>query len=512
MLLLCCAVACRSAQSTGSGEVIAIDADRAHVTVRRDDVPGVASGVVIRLAVPDPALLADVQPGGRLDFDYRDDAVSPRLIAARARPAAPLVHDHTPHHGGTVAMVGDRHVEARAEANGHVAVYLTDFFRRPLPIGDARGTVALALPGGARTIALAPDGDALAGSGPALDVSRADAHVALAIGPERLDVDFVLPIVPGVRGAAGVAGSRCVRPDAGAPSGLRCAIAFGATVTALAVSPDGATLLVGVAGAGVSAWRLPDGELAGGLEPAPPIAVPAGEQPHPEVAARIAWRPGAAEALVVYEGRLLLYALPDGRLVRVLPGPGGLVRDVAWLANGRAVVVVAFSDVAAHLLDAEDGHEIARYPLAGEPSAVAVMGEHVVVGAEDGTIAVFATGDGVEQTLRPTTRAVQSLAVTDEALLALAQDGIVRGFSNPEMATLGAVEVGFTPTPLAADPHGTTAVGLPGGRVAILDFDRGVVARTLVAGEAQILAVARPPGTVVAGDAAGRVTLWDVAD
>jgi len=75
--------------------------------------------------------------------------------------SGPGVHDHTPHHGGVVGMAGDLHLEALAAPDGRVRVYLTDFWRRPLPAASATGTVTLELTDGDRALPLALAGDAL---------------------------------------------------------------------------------------------------------------------------------------------------------------------------------------------------------------------------------------------------------------------------------------------------------------------------------------------------------------
>src|SRR5262245_27063659 len=105
-----------------------------------------SGGVVLRLAVADPTLVRATIPGARVTIEYASRAFrTPTLVALRTPDrSAPLVHDHTPHHGGVVAMVGARHLEARAQPDGRIEVYATDFHRRPLPLAGARGSVHVA--------------------------------------------------------------------------------------------------------------------------------------------------------------------------------------------------------------------------------------------------------------------------------------------------------------------------------------------------------------------------------
>src|SRR5207247_675305 len=187
-------------------------------------------------------------------------------------PAGPGVHDHTPHHGGVVGMAGDLHLEALAAPDGRVRVYLTEFWRRPLPAASATGPVTPEPPRRQRA-------------------------------PPLAAVDL-----------------------------------------------------------GVSAWRLPAGQLALAFAPPPPLVVPGPEglQPHPESANDVAVRPDGSEAVVAREGRLLRYSTRTGRLARELAAPRGVLRSVAWSPDGATLLVTAFYDPSAHLVRAEDGRELRR--------------------------------------------------------------------------------------------------------------------------------------------------------
>jgi hypothetical protein len=50
-------------------------------------------------------------------------------------------HDHTPLHGGIVAMNGDMHLEVLSLLSGEVRVWVTDASRRPVALGGMKGTV-----------------------------------------------------------------------------------------------------------------------------------------------------------------------------------------------------------------------------------------------------------------------------------------------------------------------------------------------------------------------------------
>lgn len=70
--------------------------------------------------------------------------------------------DHSPHHGGQVAMKGDTHLELVSESPGRWRVFLTDAFRRPLSAEGWSGALAISPDApDEREAALTVDGDAL---------------------------------------------------------------------------------------------------------------------------------------------------------------------------------------------------------------------------------------------------------------------------------------------------------------------------------------------------------------
>ena len=90
---------------------------------------------VTRFAAPADDVRASLTPGARVRFELRRR--DGELVVVRANALAqgnPGLHDHTPHHGGIVAMAGMLHLEAKASPDGLVQLYLTDVWRRPLPL------------------------------------------------------------------------------------------------------------------------------------------------------------------------------------------------------------------------------------------------------------------------------------------------------------------------------------------------------------------------------------------
>ncbi len=102
-----------------------------------------------------------------------------------------------------------------------------------------------------------------------------------------------------------------------------------------------------------------------------------------------------------------------------------------------------------------------------------------------------------------------ALARLDDAIVILGMDGAVRTLDATDGTPRTSVAIGVTPARFAVGPGGRVAVALPTGRVAIVDPRTGTLVRTLDAGEQPIVAVAWHDRTLVTGDAAGRVALWD---
>ena len=147
---------------TGVGDVVAVDAAAHEVEIRHDQIAGLSDAATSRFALPRGEIPAALTAGARVRFEVRRERDALVLTRATALAAGnPGIHDHTPHHGGVVAMAGMIHLEARADPSGRVQLYLTDVWRRSLPLVDTTGTVTLDLPSGKRTLPLGVAGEAL---------------------------------------------------------------------------------------------------------------------------------------------------------------------------------------------------------------------------------------------------------------------------------------------------------------------------------------------------------------
>jgi plastocyanin len=97
-----------------------------------------------------------------------EEAGGARRVLAEA---VTVEHDHTPLHGGIVAMSGDLHLEVLSLRSGEVRVWVTDAYRRPVALAGMKGTVEAA---GGQSVPLAPEpgGQFLTASLPASEQER----------------------------------------------------------------------------------------------------------------------------------------------------------------------------------------------------------------------------------------------------------------------------------------------------------------------------------------------------
>ena len=107
--------------------------------------------------------------------------------------------DHAPRHGGLVGMSGDVHLELVARdgdgppPRGRWDVYLSDAYRTPLPVSDAKGTLIVMpdAPGELR-MPLGPDAEGAleAVGGPAPSAGPVDVRVVIDAPSGHVEMDF----------------------------------------------------------------------------------------------------------------------------------------------------------------------------------------------------------------------------------------------------------------------------------------------------------------------------------
>lgn len=103
------------------------------------------SGSPVRLLLPegqDPKTVLGPKVGQNVQVEgTTNEALGGQLILAEK---VVMEHDHTPLQGGIVAMSGDLHLEVLSLRSGEVRLWVTDGFRKPVPIASMKGTVEAA--------------------------------------------------------------------------------------------------------------------------------------------------------------------------------------------------------------------------------------------------------------------------------------------------------------------------------------------------------------------------------
>lgn len=521
-LLAAAVAACGNPTHTATGEVVAIAIDEKHVTITHDDIPGVMPAMTMRFAVTSPAVLAGIAPGMPVRFVLEQRrgnlivrAITPTEDARRARPG---IHDHTPHHGGVVTMIGLRHLEATASPDGRVRVYLTDAWRRPLSPEGWKGTATIDYPAGRQAIPLDPAADALEGLGPPLDGTSVTAHVRITkTGEPVMEMHPVLPLRADVTGAPAVPSGPCTAPDPAARGGShlpRCILQFPASISALATTPDGALALIAVEGGGVTAWHMPGAKYAHGFSPVPSVAGPDGAQPHRDVVSVIAVSPDGRQAIIAIEGRLLRYATASGRLLRELPGPGGVVQNVGWSPDGTSLLVTAFYDTDAHLVNADDGTETRRLVVEREGTAVGFTpdGHSAVVGTGTGNLLLFTLYDNTPpRLLESVGPPLRELAVVGHRVVSSGRDGILHVVATRTGRSLATSEPGSPCYRLAVAPGKKVAACAGYDRtIRLYRIESAQLARELVWHGSAVTGLGWTGTTLISGDAGGNLALWDL--
>ena len=435
-----------------------------------------------------------------------------------------LMHDHTPHHGGVVGMVDDRHVEALALADGTLRVYLTDRWRKPLALENVDGTITFEVGDASTTLPLRKTADALEAHAPVPKSVTVEVRVDLSVDRVPLSVEFLLPIGARSGGAEGVPLEGCVAPASSVPGrrSPRCTLSFTNEVTALATTPDAKRLLLAAVDVGTSAWALPEVRLELGWDAPPPLVMEKPEAPHREAANAIVASPYSTEAVLALEGRLLVYSLADGKVLREI-GPGrGVVRDFDWSSDGRLLVVARFYDRKATLLRADDGSIAGELALDDEVSAVAFdhEGKVAAVGSRRGEIALFDVASAKRtRTLRAGSRAVEAIVFsqpTGEAdasrFWSVGTDGVLRTFDVQSGAEIASVSLDAPLYRIAVAPHQrVVATGDRFGSVRLHDLD-GKTLETLTDRRegASVLDLAFTGASLVTSDSLGNVSVWDL--
>ncbi len=125
--------------------------------------------VLVRVAQgQDAKALLGPKVGQRVQIDGTvEEAGGSRSVVAER---VTTEHDHTALQGGMVAMSGDMHLEVLSLRSGEVRLWVTDAFRKPVPLSGMKGTVESA--GQSVPLTPEPGGQFLAAKLPASDQER----------------------------------------------------------------------------------------------------------------------------------------------------------------------------------------------------------------------------------------------------------------------------------------------------------------------------------------------------
>ncbi len=129
------------------------------------------SGAPVRVLVAqgqDAKALLGPKVGQRVQIEGTVEEVAGTRTVRAERVT--VEHDHTPLQGGIVAMSGDMHLEVHSLRSGEVRVWVTDAFRKAVPLSGMKGTVEA----GGTSVPLTPEpgGQFLSAKLPASDQER----------------------------------------------------------------------------------------------------------------------------------------------------------------------------------------------------------------------------------------------------------------------------------------------------------------------------------------------------
>ena len=66
-----CGGGAATGQGTGQGTVAGVDAGKGEITIDHGEIPGVMGAMTMTFTVSDKALLANVTPGAKIEFDVK---------------------------------------------------------------------------------------------------------------------------------------------------------------------------------------------------------------------------------------------------------------------------------------------------------------------------------------------------------------------------------------------------------------------------------------------------------
>src|SRR5438093_310516 len=394
LAVLAFVLGCGQPTYVATGDVIAVDPAALEVTIRHEDIPGLMGAMTMPFHVRSADVLAGIGPGTRVRFELvrvgQDLTVTSLVALGTAASARPGIHDHTPHHGGVVAMIGMRHLEAVAAPDGAVQVWVTDVWRRPVAVfGEG----------------FAPPPPK---AGPETEVPHLEAVTAMAPSPDGAEAAVAVENRVLVNATAGGGLLRelpdhpgVVRGLAWSPSPPRLLITvFYDAAAHLVAAADGRELRrLPVEREGAAVAFSADGRQAAVASDAGPVAIFDLDSAAPP--RMLAGTSRAAEALVFAGDRLL--AAGVGGTILVWDVATGTVVARHELAtslyraagsSGARLVAVGGLDRRIRLIDLETGALVEEVDWHGAPVwGLAWAGTLLVSGDGDGRVGVWDFAD-----------------------------------------------------------------------------------------------------------------------
>lgn len=496
------------------GVVQRIAADRRSVVLRRDDVAGATGGLTLSFDVDDPIRLAGLADGSAVQFRYsqRFAGIGRTLDEITARDTASRTHNHSPQHGGVVEMIDRLHVEATAEHTGRIRLWLTDFWRQPLPLRATTGTVTVTLGDTPQHATLAPNGDALEASIPPFTAGRIELLAALTHDGAPLTARFVLSLddPPHRRTQRTIRRCRTLAPGSERP---RCVIRFAEPVVSVATAGRGDVAVVADGNGQLGVWRPSTGELLTRLAYTPPAGEHDDAHGHDPPVATVSTN--GQNAFVAMEDALLRYDLSDGSLSRALPLKGGHVESIAAAPDGSAILVANRYGASAWLYDFETNRMLRTIPATREVTATAFSpdGRTVVIGDAAGTVRVAPVSDAAnDRTFIGLDQATRGVAITDDDVAALSRDGTLAVWARDAGTTRLRIPTTIQGGRLAVSDESGMAAVAGEQRVQIYALSDGRLLDTVTLPHGRITGMAFGNDTLLLTDARGRMTIRDIAN
>ncbi len=237
---------------------------------------------------------------------------------------------------------------------------------------------------------------------------------------------------------------------------------------------------------------------------------------HQEIARLEGWpmafRPGADEIITDIEGRLIVSSAIDGHRIREITG----LEPLYHLAFSRdATRVAVSSNHRVELRDAATWEVLVGFdtPQTADITALALEGDRVVTGHQDGTMNIWDLRTGtIQRTMNGHTATVTQLDLRDGTIVSGSWDLTTRRWAFPSGESLGIVtNARQTVAGVAMSPDGELlAVADGSAALSLWDTRRGYLVQRIPTAELLSAVVFVDGDHVIVGGSGGRLELVDI--